>query len=180
MAIVKAQLNEEIKKRIEGEKDALSVSLDAQQRLAEILNDSPRIVSLNGTEWEVRALRMGTQWLMAQKIIEIDKSESGTFGDVMKHFAVNIPAVLDILTLCLLNDRHKIYKDGEPTKGFSELYRATRNTLEWDCDVSQFGQLLFEVFQMIDVSFFTEALDMLQIFRATVTEKKRMRKKERK
>ena len=180
MAIVKAQLNEEIKKRIEGEKDALSVSLDAQQRLAEILNDSPRIVSLNGTEWEVRALRMGTQWLMAQKIIEIDKSESGTFGDVMKHFAVNIPAVLDIITLCLLNDRHKIYKDGEPTKGFSELYRATRNTLEWDCDVSQFGQLLFEVFQMIDVSFFTEALDMLQIFRAKVTEKKRMRKKERK
>ena len=180
MAIVKAQLNEEIKKRIEGEKDALSVSLDAQQRLAEILNDSPRIVSLNGTEWEVRALRMGTQWLMAQKIIEIDKSESGTFGDVMKHFAVNIPAVLDIITLCLLNDRHKIYKDGEPTKGFSELYRATRNTLEWDCDVSQFGQLLFEVFQIIDVSFFTEALDMLQIFRATVTEKKRMRKKERK
>ena len=180
MAIVKAQLNEEIKKRIEGEKDALSVSLDAQQRLAEILNDSPRIVSLNGTEWEVRALRMGTQWLMAQKIIEIDKSDSGTFGDVMKHFAVNIPAVLDIITLCLLNDRHKIYKDGEPTRGFSELYRATRNTLEWDCDVSQFGQLLFEVFQMIDVSFFTEALDMLQIFRATVTEKKRMRKKERK
>lgn len=180
MAIVKAQLNEEIKKRIEGEKDALSVSIDAQQRLAEILNDSPRLVSLNGTPWEVRALRMGTQWLMAQKIIEIDKSETGTFGDVMRHFAVNIPAVLDILTLCLLNDRHKIYQDGEPTKGFSDLYRATRNTLEWDCDVSQFGQLLFEVFQMIDVSFFTEALDMLQIFRATVTEKKRMRKKERK
>lgn len=180
MAIVKAQLNEEIKKRIEGEKDALSVSIDAQQRLAEILNDSPRLVSLNGTPWEVRALRMGTQWLMAQKIIEIDKSETGTFGDVMRHFAVNIPAVLDILTLCLLNDRHKIYQDGEPTKGFSDLYRATRNTLEWDCDVSQFGNLLFEVFQMIDVSFFTEALDMLQIFRATVTEKKRMRKKERK
>ena len=180
MAIVKAQLNEEIKKRIEGEKDALSVSIDAQQRLAEILNDSPRLVSLNGTPWEVRALRMGTQWLMAQKLIEIDKSETGTFGDVMRHFAVNIPAVLDILTLCLLNDRHKIYQDGEPTKGFSDLYRATRNTLEWDCDVSQFGNLLFEVFQMIDVSFFTEALDMLQIFRATVTEKKRMRKKERK
>ena len=180
MAIVKAQLNEEIKKRIEGEKDALSVSIDAQQRLAEILNDSPRLVSLNGTPWEVRALRMGTQWLMAQKIIEIDKSETGTFGDVMRHFAVNIPAVLDILTLCLLNDRHKIYQDGEPTKGFSDLYRATRNTLEWDCDVSQFGNLLCEVFQMIDVSFFTEALDMLQIFRATVTEKKRMRKKERK
>ena len=180
MALIKAELSNEAKQAQRKKNEIRQVSIEAQERLAEILNDSPHLVSLNGTEWEVRALRMGTQWLMAQKIIEIDKSESGTFGDVMKHFAVNIPAVLDIITLCLLNDRHKIYKDGEPTKGFSELYRATRNTLEWDCDVSQFGQLLFEVFQMIDVSFFTEALDMLQIFRATVTEKKRMRKKERK
>ena len=36
------------------------VALDAQERLAEILSDSPRLVSLNGTEWEVKALRMGT------------------------------------------------------------------------------------------------------------------------
>ena len=31
------------------------VSIDSQARLAEILTDSPRLVRLNGTEWEVRA-----------------------------------------------------------------------------------------------------------------------------
>ena len=43
-------------------------SLDSQARLAEILNDSPRLVSLNGTEWEVRTLRMGTQWLISKVV----------------------------------------------------------------------------------------------------------------
>ena len=46
-----------------------NVSIEAQERLAEILNDSPRVISLNGSEWEIRALRMGTQWLIAKKCI---------------------------------------------------------------------------------------------------------------
>jgi hypothetical protein len=60
------------------EKVETPVSIDSQARLAEILTDSPRLVSLNGTEWEVRALRMGTQWLIAQKAIEVNKAESAT------------------------------------------------------------------------------------------------------
>ena len=66
------------------------VSLDSQERLAEILNDSPRIVNLRGTEWEIRALRMGTQWLIAKKCIEVAKVENANFGDIVKQFAVNM------------------------------------------------------------------------------------------
>ena len=88
-------------------------SLESQCRLAEILNDSPRLVSLNGTEWEVRALRMGTQWLIAQRAADVLREESKTFGDIIRQFSLNIPAILDVLTLCLLNDRFKIFKDGK-------------------------------------------------------------------
>lgn len=151
------------------------VSLDAQERLAELLTDSPRLVNLNGTEWEVRALRMGTQWLIAKKCIEIAKAEGSTYGDIVKQFAVNIPAVLDVLTLALLNDKRKIYKNGSETEGFSDLYYATRNTLEWECDVTKFANILLEVLSMLSVDFFYQALDMLQIFRASITERKRMR-----
>lgn len=156
----------------EEKKKAIETSLSAQERLAEILNDSPRKVSLNGSEWEIKALRMGTQWLIAQKIVEVNKSESATFGDIIKQFVVNIPALLDVLTFALLNDRYKIYEDGDNSKGFSDLYYATRDTLEWDCDVSQFPMLLLEVFQMIDTSFFLESHRMLQMFvDATMTRK---------
>lgn len=157
------------------EKKAEQVSLDAQARLAEILTDSPRLVSLNGTEWEVRALRMGTQWLIAQKAIEVNKAESATMGDILKQFAVNIPAVLDVITLALLNDKNKIYKNGKENDGFSELYYTTRDTLSWDCDPTEFAQLLFDVFQLMNVDFFLNALDILAVFRASVTERKRMR-----
>lgn len=154
------------------DKKYIDVSIDAQERLAEILNDSPRLVSLNGTEWEVRALRMGTQWLIAQKCVQVAKAEGANFGDIVKQFAVNIPAVVEVLVLALLNDRKKIYKDGDESNGFSELYKSTYETLMWDCKVEDFGNIFLEVLQLIDVSFFMESHRMLEIFReATMTRK---------
>lgn len=163
----KAKTNKEEKlKAIE------KVSLESQERLAEILNDSPRIVSLNGTEWEIRALRMGTQWLIAKKCIEVAKVESANFGDIVKQFAVNIPAVLEVLTLALLNDKGKIFNGGNERNGYSDLYQSTYDTLMWECNVEEFGTIFLEVLQMIDVSFFMESCRILEIFRESTMARK--------
>lgn len=154
--------------------EVAQVPLESQALLAEILNDSPRLVALKDTVWEVRALRMGTQWLIAKKCVEIAKADSSTFGDVIKQFAVNIPAVIDVVTLALLNDKDKLFVDGNERNGYSDLYYATRNTLEWECDVTQLGNILFEVLSMMSVDFFYNALTVLDTFRASVTERKRM------
>ena len=61
MAVVKVELSEKAKKSIDKKSEFEQASIESQERLADILNDSPHIVSLNGTEWEVRALRLGTQ-----------------------------------------------------------------------------------------------------------------------
>lgn len=148
------------------------VSLDSQERLAEILNDSPRIVNLRGTEWEIRALRMGTQWLIAKKCIEVAKVENANFGDIVKQFAVNIPAILDVLTLALINDKEKIFKDGNPNNGYSDFYKATYDTLMWECKVEEFGSIFLEVLQMIDVSFFMDSHRILEIFRESTMARK--------
>ena len=178
MAIIKAELSKDI--RDKREKSAHRLALESQKRLAEILNDSPHLVSLNGTEWEVRALRFGTQWLVSKKCVEVAEADTKTFGDVIKQFSVNIPAILDVLTLCLLNDKNKIYKDGNERNGYSKLYYATRDTLEWECNVSQFGNILLECLQLLDVDFFYQSLDMLQIFRESVLGMKRKRIAEQK
>jgi hypothetical protein len=91
-----------------------------------------------------------------------------------------MPAVLDVITLALLNDKNKIYKNGRECEGFSDLYYTTRDTLSWDCDPTQFAELLLEIFQMMSVDFFWNALDILAVFRASVTERKRTRIAERK
>ena len=149
-------------------------SLSSQERLAEILNDSPRLVSLNGTEWEIRALRMGTQYLIAQEVIKINMTENASFGDVVNQFAINIPSVLKILTLALLNDKNKIFKGGDEKSGFSELYDATYNTLEWECNVSEFGHILLETLQLLDTSFFMESCRIVEMFRVATTARKTM------
>lgn len=178
MPITKAILNEKIREKREENKHKLS--LESQKRLAEILNDSPHLVSLNGTEWEMRALRFGTQWLIAQKCVEVAEADSKTFGDVIKQFSVNIPAILDVLTLCLLNDKEKIFKGGKEQNGYSDLYYATRDTLEWECNVTEFADILLECLQLLSVDFFYKSLDMLQIFRESVLGMKRKRIAEQK
>ena len=148
------------------------VSLESQERLAEILNDSPRLVSLNGTEWEIRSLRVGTQWLICKKCREVAKVENANFGDIVKQFAVNIPAVVEVLTLALLNDKKRIFEDGIDTKGYSKEFQATFDTLMWDCKTETFGNIFLETLQLIDVSFFMESHRMLHIFREmTMTRK---------
>ena len=170
MAIIKAKGTGKKKALKESKYD--DVNINAQERLAEILNDSPRIVSLNGTEWQIRALRMGTQWLIAQKCIEINKKVDATFGDIVKQFATNIPAVVEIIVLALLNDKEKIYEDGNEKHGFSKLYKSTFDTLMWECNVETFGEILVDVLKLIDINFFTESHRILEIFRQNTMTRK--------
>lgn len=182
MAVKVAECNKKQEKaRLQEERArvASEVSLDAQERLAEILNDSPRLVSLNGTEWEIKALRMGTQYLIAQEVIKINKVENANFGDIVKQFAVNIPSVLKILTFALLNDKTKIFKDGNENEGFSELYEATYNTLAWECEVSEFGNILLETLQLLDTSFFLEATHIVEMFKTATTARRTTTKEQK-
>ena len=157
------------KQEIEKAKQVPEVNLEAQERLVEILTDSPRIVSLNGSEWAIKALRMGTQYLIAKKVIEIKRAEDSTFGDIIQQFAVNIPAVIEVITLALLNDKNKIFKNGVDGGEYSELYETTYQTLMWECKVEDFGNLLLEILQLIDTNFFMESCRILEMFKMSTT-----------
>lgn len=178
MAVIKA-VNKNKPKEEKEKKNPSEVSLEAQERLAEILSDSPRLVSLNGTEWEIRALRMGTQYLIAQEVIKINKVENANFGDIVKQFAVNIPSVLKILTFALLNDKNKIFKDGDESAGFSKLYEATYNTLAWECNVSEFGNILLETLQLLSIDFFMDSVRIVEMFKVATTARRTTTKEQK-
>lgn len=175
--VIKAKSTKKQEEReARSKKVGLEVSLDSQARLAEILNDSPRLVNLAGTEWEVRTLRQKVQWMIAEEVVKINKIEQGAgYGDIVKQFASNMPSVVKVITLALLNDRHKIFEDGIEANGFSELYKATYDTIAWEGKVEEYGNLLLEVLQLLDISFFMESHRILELFRAsTMARKTRM------
>lgn len=144
-------------------------SWEAQERLVEILNDSPRLASLAGTPYEVRSLRMGTQYLIAQEVLKINKVEHANYEDVVKQFAINIPSLVKVITLCLLNDKRRIYKNGCEHLGMSEEYNSLYDTLMWEGNIQEYGMLLLECLQMLDVSYFFQTLDILSVFKTAVT-----------
>ena len=173
-------VNTNEKARKTANKEDLEVGLEAQERLAEILNDSPRIASLAGTEWEIRTLRQKVQWMIAEEVVKINKIEKGAgYGDVVKQFATNMPSVIKVITLAVLNDRNKIFKNGNENEGFSDLYKATYDTIAWDGNVSEYGALLLEILQMLDINFFLESHRILEVFR-TMTMARKTTKNEQK
>lgn len=175
MAVIKAEnTNKKAQKQVE--KKRQEVSLEAQERLIEILNDSPHLVALNGTDYEVRALKMGTQYLIAQEVIKINKVENANFGDIVQQFSINIPSVVKVMVLCLLNDKRRIYQDGVEHKGFSEEYNALYETIMWEGNISEYGNLFLECLQLLDISVFMQTLDILSIFREAVTMRREMMK----
>lgn len=177
MAIVKA-INDK-KKKEASKNEQTKVCLEAQELLVETLNDSPHLASLAGTEWEVRSLRFGTQYLIAQEVIKINKVEHANYGDIVKQFAINIPSLIKIITLCLLNDKHRIYKDGIESNGFSDEYYSIYDTIQWEGNIKEYATLLLECLQLLDVSAFFSTLDIVFLFSESVTRRKTTMKEQK-
>ena len=161
--------NKAKKQAIEDENKVLPISPlsdAAMERLAQIMNDSPTIVKLQGTEWEIRALKPGTQWMIAEEACKIVKGENLSMGDVIKEFAINIPSVARVITLSLLNDKKRID---------SEEYQQVYDQLLWgDYDIKDWATLLVEILNLLDVDFFFASTNVIQ----TVRNQALMRKKQ--
>ena len=139
------------------------ISNDAIERLARLMNDSPTRKKLHGTEWEIRALKPGAQWLIAEEACKIVKQDNMAMGDVIRQFATNLPAVCRCLTIALLNDKEKIY---------GEEYQLVYDTLMWgDYDMKDWATLLFEVVSLIDVNFFFASTGAIQTVRGILNRK---------
>lgn len=145
--------------------------LDAQHRLAEILNDTPHFVNLEGTEYAVTRLKNGTQYLICEEACKVVKNENAAFGDVMKSFAVNMPSVVKVLTLAVLNDKRRIFSDGDQSKGFSDEFQSVYDTFMWDLGNDALASLLFEVFSMLDVNFFLTSSAIIKTMREMMTKR---------
>lgn len=146
-------------------------ALDAMTRLAQVMNDSPTIVKMANTEWAIKALRPATQWLIAEESLKIQKSEEGNFTDVIKQFAQNIPSVVKVLTLAILNDKKRIY--GDNTNGeFSDEYRAVYDTIMWETDSQSWIGLLVEVMNMLSLDYFFASTNAIAMIREMALGKK--------
>lgn len=154
------------------------VSDESMERLARIMNDSPSLIKLHGTEWCIKGLKPGVQWLIAEQACQVVKGEKLSMGDVIKEFAVNLPAVVHVITLALLNDKERIFSDYEK-KELSEEYHQVYDLLMWgEYDMKDWALLLGEILNLISTDFFFESTNVIQTVRE-MTLTRKMTKAER-
>ena len=152
-------------KEKEAIKERNRVSDESMERLARIMNDSPSIVKLHDTEWCIKGLKPGVQWLVAEQACRIVKGEKLSMGDVIKEFAVNLPAVAHVITLALLNDKERIFSDYNKRE-LSEEYHQIYDLLMWgEYDMKDWALLLGEILNLISTDFFFESTNVIQTVR---------------
>lgn len=149
---------------MDNEKENKINELDAMMRLAEIMNDSPTQMEIGGKTYNITALKMGTQILIAEETCKIQKHQEGNLVDIFNQFAHSLPAIVRCLAFAILNDKDKIYKN-YASKTFSDEFYALCEKIEWESDKGQWMKVLAEVIRKIDVSFsmtITEQMSMLR------------------
>lgn len=140
------------------------VSLDAMSKLAKVMNDTPTIAKLGKTEFAITALKPGTQWLIAEESCKIMKAEQGNFKDVIKQFSINIPSVVRVITLAILNDKDKIFSDYK-SKTYSAEYEGIYETIMWETSPDGWISLLVEIMNMLSMDYFFQSTNAIAMIR---------------
>ena len=149
---------------MENKKDKKNTSADAMERLAKVMNDTPTIVKMSNTEFAITALKPGTQWLIAEESCKIMKAEQGNFKDVIKQFAVNIPSVVHVITLAILNDKNRIFEDYK-SRTYSEEYQSVYDTIMWETSPDNWLSLLVEIMNMLSMDYFFQSTNAVAMIR---------------
>lgn len=132
--------------------------IDALSRLTEIMNDSPRTIKLGRRTFKVKPLRMGTEWLIAQEACKIAKN-ADTFSDIMKRFAENIPSVVRVICLMILNDKKKI--EGKE-------YQDLHDYIMWETQKHEWMGVVMECLQMLDYKGLFTLCGAIDLFRTNL------------
>lgn len=145
-------------------KEIKEVSLEAMERLAKVMNDSPTIAKMAETEFAITALKPGTQWLIAEESCKIQKAENGNMLDIIKQYSINLPSVVHVITLAILNDKDRIFSDYK-RKIYSEEYEAVRDTIMWNTEQKYWIGLLVEIMNMLSMDYFFESTNAIAMIR---------------
>lgn len=158
-------------KPVEDKKVAQMDELDAQERLAQVMNDSPTLVKMGEHGFPITALKPGVQMLIAQEACRIVKVEQANFADVIRQFAMNFDSVIKVLALAILNDRDRIWAD-EKRQIYSEEYETVCSTIRWETEPKYWMGLLVEVMNLLSMDFFFSVTETIKILKEMTLKRK--------
>ena len=76
-----------------------------------------------------------------------------------------------MLTLAILNDRDRIYKNPR-TKEFSDEYFTVRDTIEWETNPKYWMNLLVEVINLLSLDFFFNVTESIMVLKEMALKRK--------
>lgn len=98
--------------------------LGYEKKLSDVMLDRGRIVTIAGREYEIKALKMYTRWLISECINEMEMSEKDTINMLENMFS-DIPLLAKMITYAILRDKDAIEDKDTFSKTYNEIMEAT-------------------------------------------------------
>lgn len=98
--------------------------LGYEKKLSDVMLDRGRIVTIAGREYEIKALKMYTRWLISECINEMEINENDTVNMLESMFS-DIPLLAKMITYAILRDKDVIENKDIFSKTYNEVLEAT-------------------------------------------------------
>lgn len=102
-------------------------------------------VTVNGVDYEIKALKMSTRWLISECINKMEIAEKDTINIIESMFT-DIPLLVRIITLAVLRDRDKIED--------VQLYNKTYDALMECTNMQEYLDAITVIIRKLDVEWF--------------------------
>jgi hypothetical protein len=153
------------------EKEKKISELEAMERLARVMNDTPTKLKVGEKEYTITALKIGVQQLIAEESCRIQRNETESMNDIINQFARNIPSVVKCLALAILNDRDKIFEDYAARK-YSKEFERLYNDIMYESDENTWLYVLVEIMQRLNLDFFFRSIEAMTTLRNMALKKR--------
>lgn len=145
--------------------------LDAELRLAQIINDTPIEITIGGEKMHITALKPAVATMIAEESCKIQQAQEGNMLDLMRQFAICTPSIIHCLCLAILNDKDRIFADYRK-KEYSEEYHNLYERIEWESDEKEQASVLLEVLSALNLDFFFHTTQAIDNFRQMILKKR--------
>lgn len=119
--------------------------IEYEKQLSDVQLDRGKKVVIAGKEYNIKALKMYTRWLISECVNEMQIKEKDTINIIESMFT-DIPLLVKIITYAILRDKDKVENE--------ELFNKTYDALMEATDMQEYLNAWTAVVELLDVDWF--------------------------
>lgn len=123
----------------------MSKDIEYQSKLSDVMLDRGEEIVIAGKNYEIKALKMRTRWLISECINKMELREKDTIN-MLESMFTDIPLLAKMITYAVLRDKEKIENKELFTKTYDDILECE--------DMQEYLNAITTIIKLMDIEWF--------------------------